>query len=238
MTSQCKPASSQAIKQLFDGWATTGKDERAARDHAVVVFPVLDALEWRPTDAFLDIGCGNGYTVRHVAPRIPQGTATGLDFSAEMLAKAQRMTQVPIPTTWVHADFTTWEPRATGFDKIFSMEAFYYFSDVAAAIRKVASLLRPEGTFTCVIDYYTENAASADWPSPAECGVPMQRYTMAEWMQMFRDAGLMNVTQQQVRYPADRATEAWQRDVGSLVTSGHRNAVRAHAPRQARRNPV
>lgn len=43
---------------------------------------------------------------------------------------------------------------------------------------------------------------------------------MAEWAQMFRDTGLTHVTQQQVRYPVEQATETWQREVGSLVTMG------------------
>ncbi|MBI4239197.1 MAG: class I SAM-dependent methyltransferase [Deltaproteobacteria bacterium] len=211
---------SDTIRTLFDRWAITGKDERAAQDHALVVFPVLDALDWQPTDALLDIGCGNGYVIRHLAPRLPHGSVTGLDLSAAMLANARAMTQLNIPTTWRHADFMSWDAGPTRFDKIFSMEAFYYFSNVAAAIRKAASLLRPGGTFICIVDFYTENPASASWPSPSACGVPMQRHAMAEWAQMFRDTGLTHVTQQQVRYPVEQATETWQREVGSLVTMG------------------
>ena len=148
------------------------------------------------------------------------GAVTGVDLSPGMIAKAQQMTVLEIPTTFITTDFLNWEPGERQFDKIFSMEAFYYFSDVPAAIRKATQLLQPGGTFACIVDYYTENVASADWPSPQQCAVRMQRYAMAEWVRMFQDAGLRQAQQRQIRLPVALATHPWEHEVGSLVTIG------------------
>lgn len=218
----------EAVEKLFNRWALEGQDVEAARGHAFAALQVLDDFTWQPTDAFLDIGCGNGYTIRHVGPRLPKGYAIGIDLAPNMVAKAWRMTPIIGPTEFILADFMAWDPGRLRFDKIFSMEAFYYLPDVAAAIRKAATLLKPGGAFACIVDFYAENAASAEWPSCTHCGVPMQRHSRAKWSAMFHAAGLVDVAQRQILYPEVLATAEWQTTVGSLVTIGRRPAGSQH----------
>ena len=139
-----------------------------------------------------------------------------------MLAKAKKETRLNIPVEFNLADFNRWEAARHKFDKIFSMESFYYFENVAAAIQKVHSLLKPDGIFACVVDFYEENKASEEWPRPEHCGVPMQRFDVKQWRQMFLDAGFKHVVQKQIRYPKEIAMEDWQAEVGSLWIQGEK----------------
>lgn len=209
-------------KDLFDRWAKKGDDKRAEKEHFFAVKHVLDSLKWNSSDSYLDIGCGNGYTLRYVAKFLREGHLTGLDFSESMIANAKRDSGFLINAKFINDDFTKWDPKESKFDKIFSMEAFYYFENVSAAIKKVFDMLRVGGTFACVVDYYSENEASAEWPLPGKCNVSMQRHSMDEWKHFFIAAGFEDVEQFQIKYPEQFAKERWQVDVGSLATIGNR----------------
>lgn len=210
------------IKELFDGWAKEGQDEAAVEEHSYAAFKVLDSLKWGDGDSYLDIGCGNGYTLRQVAKYAKSGKLLGFDISEKMIEKAVTLSANKNYMRFICADFMSWNFGPDKFDKIFSMEAFYYFSDVQKAVTKTFGLLKKGGVFACVVDFYTENKASEDWPEPCRCGVPMQRHTMAEWKDFFQNAGFKDIEQRQIRYPKELALEEWQVSVGSLLTMGRR----------------
>ena len=208
------------IRGLFNSWAAHGHDEKAEEEHSFAVRKVLSSLAWKDADSYLDIGCGNGYTIRFVSKMAGKGRLVGLDFSEKMIEKAKELSKGTPNAAFVLDDFTGWDAQGARFDKIFSMEAFYYFQDVASAVKKARRLLNEGGTFACVVDFYSENKASLEWPKPENCGVPMQEFSMAGWKEMFREAGFSRVEQYQLRYPEELAKVKWQAEVGSLVNIG------------------
>lgn len=216
------------VTAVFDDWARRGRAEGMERGHGPSARRAFDLL---PLDAsplrYLDVGCGNGYTVRWAAERLRDGDglALGLDASSEMVARS-RARSAGTPATFVHAPFPA-HGRADllspgTFDAIFSMEVFYYLPDLPAGLAEVARLLRPGGRFACVVDFYGENTASHDWP--AQLGVPMTLLDRAGWATAFEAAGLSVVHQEQLRAPPGTASEAWKETVGSLLTVGERPA--------------
>ena len=211
-------------KELFNRWASEGDDRRAEAEHSYAVFKVLNSLKWKRGDAYLDIGCGSGYTLRHVSKYVKRGRLAGIDFSEEMLAKAKRLSKKLTNTHFILGDFTRHSFGRRRFDKIFSMEAFYYFKDVGAAVKKARRLLNAGGVFICIVDFYAENKASHKWPKPCCCGVPMKMYSKAGWRNLFRKAGFKEVVQYQIKHPKKLAKEDWQVRIGSLVTIGTRYA--------------
>lgn len=216
----CEENTEQSVQNLFDRWAVDGSADRAMQEHEYAVRQVLDNWVWNPTDHYLDIGCGNGYSLRIVAPYVPKGQLVGVDLSGRMIEKAREETRLSVSVKFHVSSFREWEGGQNRFDKIFSMETFYYFEDVPCAIRKAYELLKPGGVFACIVDYYEENPASWDWPKPEKCGVPMQRFNKKEWEGMFLDAGFRDVRQWQIRCPPAIASEPWQAETGSLVTEG------------------
>lgn len=207
-------------REVFDEWAAEGRDEGMAEAHGPVARRVLDRLELPRDGRFLDVGCGNGYAVRWAAARMPDGEAVGIDASPEMIRHARERSQGLGKVRFERADFPEHPLPAGAFDAIFSMEVFYYFSDVAAALEATLRLLRPGGEFACVVDYYEENTASHGWPELT--GAPMELMSADEWRGALEAAGFVDVRQDRITLPPEEASQDWHSTVGSLVTVGRR----------------
>ena len=50
----------------------------------------IEMLELQPGDAVLDVGCGNGVSLGHIASLVGNGLATGVDHSEVMCRRAVR----------------------------------------------------------------------------------------------------------------------------------------------------
>lgn len=205
---------------VFDRWAVDGKGEGMERSHEPVARRVFDALTLPADGRYLDIGCGNGYSVRWAARRVPRGRAVGLDASPQMIARARSLSGDLANVEFIAGAFPSPALTDATFDAVFSMEAFYYLPDLPGALEAVLRLLKPGGTFACAVDYYRENTASHGWPKYV--GTAMTLLSREEWRDAFERAGFANVRQQQLTVPADEARDAWHATVGSLVTVGDR----------------
>lgn len=101
----------------------------------------------QPTDRVLDIGCGNGYTTRRLAPQVRE--IVGIDYSDEMIARARREAG-PALTFHVH-DVLGLGPGDFGlFDVVISVRCLINLAGWAEqqrAIANVASVLKPDGRF-------------------------------------------------------------------------------------------
>ena len=210
----------QRVRAVFDDWADRGRAEGMAASHEFAASRAFDRLELASFDHYLDVGCGNGYTVRWAAERVgPGGRAVGLDVSERMLERAAALS--PPACTFLHAAFPVHDLEAATFDAIFSMEVLYYLPDVARALRTVRDLLVPGGRFACVLDYYGENEASHGWPE--ELGCELTLLSAEGWREAFERAGLAVTAQERVCYPQPEGeAPSWKQTVGSLLTLGAR----------------
>jgi SAM-dependent methyltransferase len=207
-------------RAAFDEWAKAGEAEGMERHHGPAARRAFERLPLTPESWYLDIGCGNGYTVRWGAQAAPYGRAVGLDVAPAMIARARAMS-APFPNAAFRlAAFPAHDLPAGRFDGIFSMEVFYYLPDIDAALGATRDLLTPAGQFACVVDYYAENAASHDFPSHVDA--EMTLWTMAEWRDAFAQSGLRVVDQTRIVLPPAEADEDWQATEGSLLTLGER----------------
>jgi len=206
------------VRAVFDDWAKRGRAEGMERGHGPAARMAFERLEVTPGARYLDVGCGNGYTVRWAAAVDPSVTAVGVDVSAEMIARARELSK-DAPNASFHA--TAWPPedRVGTFDAVFSMETFYYVPDLAAGLRAVRDSLAPGGRFACVVDYYAENPESHDWPEAL--GVSMHLLDEVGWRRAFEEAGLAVLEQARLRPPPAPGKEpGWKQEVGSLLTLG------------------
>lgn len=209
------------IREVFDDWAAKGWADEMEDSHGPFVRQTFERLPLRQDSWFLDIGCGNGYTVRWAARAASKGHAVGIDLSPAMIERARALSE-GIPNVEFHlAAFPHDHPLPHDrFDVIFSMEVFYYLPDLHAALDEVRHLLAPHGTFACQVDAYAENAVSHHWPE--EVGLEMTLLDEAGWRAAFERAGLEATDQFRVRVPPERAESSWQTTEGSLVTRGRR----------------
>lgn len=205
---------------VFDAWAQDGRDAGMERGHGPVARRVFQSLGLSPGDWYLDIGCGNGYTVRWAAALLSGGQAFGIDASPRMIERARSLSAGDTRAAFAVAVFPLHDLPLSSFDVIFSMETLYYMTDIPAALREIRRLLKPGGAFVSAIDFYAENRISHDWVSYV--GARMSLWNARHWKREFERAGFTDVSQERLLIPADQAVERWHATVGSLVTRGRR----------------
>lgn len=203
----------------FDAWALDGRDDGMESAHGPVVRRILQDLTLDSRSRYLDIGCGNGHTVRWVATR-HGATAVGVDASKEMVARARALSEGLPNVSFEWASFPDHSLAAASFDVIFSMEAMYYMTDLPAALGEVLDLLKPGGIFVSAIDYYGENRVSHRWTRYVR--TKMKLMSARQWHRAFERAGFQSVSQERLVIPEAEARERWHATVGSLVTRGIR----------------
>jgi SAM-dependent methyltransferase len=135
-----------------------------------------------------------------------------------MIARAKDLSQGLANAEFHLATFPQHDLPLGRFDAIFSMEVLYYLPSLSAALEEVVRLLKPDGRFVSVVDFYQENSASHSWPE--DVGVAMRLLSAAQWREAFEDAGLEVVEQARITLPVEQASESWKVDVGSLMTAG------------------
>ncbi|MDH2443467.1 class I SAM-dependent methyltransferase [Amnibacterium sp. CER49] len=125
---------------------------------------VQEVVATLPPGRALDLGCGDGRTTRLLAAR--GWTVTAVDFSAEALAIAVRVTtEAADRVTWLQADVTTLAPRAGQH-----LVVATYLHLPEPALRRVlataAASLVPGGTLL-VLGHDVENLATGA-PGPTD----------------------------------------------------------------------
>jgi ubiquinone/menaquinone biosynthesis C-methylase UbiE len=189
-----------SVREEFDRWAREGRDRGMEQRHWHTARHVLARMPVEDGDAVLDLGTGSGYAARALRAT-GAGRAYGLDAAAEMAGNAREYTDDP-DVAFVVGAFGNLPFADGALDHAFSMEAFYYSTDPHETLREVRRVLRPGGTFYCAVNFYEENDHSHDWPD--NVGVPMTRWSAAEYREAFRAAGFHVAEQDNV---PDRETE-------------------------------
>src|SRR5688572_18002852 len=106
-----------------------------------------------------DLGCGPGTVTRLLAERWPEAAVTGIDSSADMLAKARQeapraearieavRAEARMETAQVafeQADIARWSPPVPA-DLLFTNATLHWFDDHAALLPRLAAQLAPGG---------------------------------------------------------------------------------------------
>jgi SAM-dependent methyltransferase len=99
----------------------------------------------RPKNHVLDVGCGTGQTTRDAARSARNGSAVGVDVSAEMLERARRLSDAEglRNVTYEIGDAQTHPFPAARFDLCLSRFGTMFFADPVAAFANIARALRP-----------------------------------------------------------------------------------------------
>ncbi|GAA4105553.1 class I SAM-dependent methyltransferase [Actinomadura miaoliensis] len=101
----------------------------------------------RGCGAALDVGCGDGLLVRRLAPRAEH--VTGLDASAEMVARARELSEGVGNVEFVEADFLEYDVPREHFDFVCSVAAIHHM-DFTAALSTMRDALRPGGSLVVI----------------------------------------------------------------------------------------
>lgn len=201
-------------KDIFDQWALDHHAEGMEKGHWK---RVKQAFELIPASQgnYLEIGIGNGYGILHMAKnQYKNGCCYGLDISPNMIEKAKEKTKDLDNVILQADDFLAWQsPKGKLFSAIFSMETFYYFSDIGAGIEKAASLLTPGGMLMILVDFYYENRESHSWSDDLD--ISMTLWKVEDYKNAFQDIHLKNIQQKQIKDDSHKT--------GTLCTWGYKD---------------
>jgi trans-aconitate 2-methyltransferase len=111
--------------------------------------PAIDLLNRIDADprTIVDLGAGTGNVTRLLQARWPDAVVTGVDSSAEMLARAA---EVLPQISWEQADLAQWRPR-DAMDLLYSNAALHWVNDHAALFPLLFAMVGRGGTFAVQI---------------------------------------------------------------------------------------
>jgi ubiquinone/menaquinone biosynthesis C-methylase UbiE len=124
----------------------------------------IDALDVRPGDKVLDIGCGPGQGFALLKERAPLGRAFGIDQSETMLKQARQRSRGAIKDGYLELKrgvfgSLPWDDAT--FDKILLVNVVYFFDGSGGDISEAHRVLRPTGRLAV---YATDKKTMSRWP--------------------------------------------------------------------------
>lgn len=175
----------------FNRWAEAGRGEGMEEDHLPITEPVLKMMDLQPQHRVLDMGCGAGWATRLLAARVRQGSVVGIDISDGMIRRAQQASRQFSNITYQVGSAEKIPCASNFFNRILSVESFYYYPDQHRALDELIRVLVPGGRLFILINLYKENPYSLRWV--ANLGVPVHALSENEYAAMFRQHGFERV---------------------------------------------
>jgi ubiquinone/menaquinone biosynthesis C-methylase UbiE len=116
---------------------------------------IVDALDIRPHDRVLEIGCGHGVAATLICDRLVEGHLTAIDRSAKMIEAAVRRNAAYVEAGNAHFIVATLEDLDLGdrrFDKVLAVRVGVFNRDPPRARGLAERWLAPGGMLTVVFD--------------------------------------------------------------------------------------
>jgi len=197
----------EKLRQEFNRWAAEGQGEKMERHHLNITEKTLRLMDLRPGERVLDLGCGSGWATRLLARLVGEGPegfgqVVGVDVSDEMVRQAREASKDfgNILYAWGSAQQIPWEENF--FDKVLSVESFYYYADQDRALKELFRVMAPRGRLFILINLYKDNAYSLQWVDKLK--VPVHVCSASEYVELLRKHAFENVEAR--RIPDDTPT--------------------------------
>ena len=176
------------VRDEFNQWAAEGRGEEMEAHHISITKQTLALMNLQPGDRVLDLGCGAGWASRLIAKAVANGDkpgqVVGLDVADEMIRRARAGSVDYDNVMFVvgSAQQIPWEENF--FDKVLSVESFYYYADQERALAELFRVMAPKGDLYILINLYRDNPYSLRWVE--ELQVPVQVHSKQEYVEMLQ----------------------------------------------------
>ena len=149
-----------------------------------------------PNDTILDIGCCGGRTINTLSQNLTSGKVYGVDYSETALSCAAEYNAAEIAAgkiKLINASVEKLPFSDQTFDKIVTVESFYFWPSPVDNLREVLRTLKIGGTFLLIADIHgdadlteheMENIARYNLFNP----------TKNEFEELFKQAGFSEIT--------------------------------------------
>ena len=165
--------------------------KRMNESHSPVTCWALEHWQIAPEEELLDIGCGGGATLKRMGEKITTGHLTGIDYSPVSVKTSLKTNRQDVESGKMKVLEGSVEalPFADdGFDKIITVESFYFWPNPQENLKEVRRVLKTGGTFLLVADIYEKPGL------PREVKDNIRKFhlfnpTMEQFKNLFREAG-------------------------------------------------
>ena len=195
------------LQQEFNRWAEAGEGEKMQNHHLDITEKTLRRMDLRPGERVLDLGCGSGWATRLIARMVADGPegfgqVVGVDISDEMIRQARAASKEfdNVMYVWGSATQIPWEENF--FDKMLSVESFYYNPDQERALAELFRVMAPRGRMFILINLYRDNPYSLQWVDKLK--VPVHVRSATEYVDLLKKHAFENVEARRV--PDDTPT--------------------------------
>jgi ubiquinone/menaquinone biosynthesis C-methylase UbiE len=202
-----QPTPDDKLQQEFNRWAEAGEGPKMQAHHLDITEKTIRLMNLRPGARVLDLGCGSGWATRLLARIVSEGPdgfgqVVGVDVSDEMIRQARSSSKDFENVMYVcgSAQKIPWEENF--FDKVLSVESFYYYDNQDVALKELFRVMAPLGRLFILINLYKDNAYSLQWVDKLK--VPVHVRSAAEYVELLKKHAFENVEYRQI--PDDTPT--------------------------------
>lgn len=163
--------------------------ERMNNSHYDVTGWGLSFIKFNKNDIILDIGCGGGMTINRIADQVDM--VYGIDHSHTAVMKSIELNKDYIIDGKVNILDGNVEKlpfRNNAFDKIITVESFYFWPNPIENLKEVRRVLNDNGKFILIADMYNDGKLSNDEKQNIK-KYNLLNPTLEQFKRMFRDSG-------------------------------------------------
>jgi ubiquinone/menaquinone biosynthesis C-methylase UbiE len=192
MTSEKLESADQRLQQEFNRWADDGEGAKMERHHLDITEKTIRQMDLRSGQRVLDLGCGSGWATRLLARAIgsgekDSGSVVGIDISDEMIRQARASSKDFENVTFVVGSAARIPAEENCFDRVLSVESFYYYPDQELALGELFRVMAPGGRLFILINLYKDNPYSLQWVPKLK--VPVHIRSAAEYVELLKKHG-------------------------------------------------
>lgn len=233
------------LQQEFNRWAEAGEGEKMQNHHLDITEKTLRLMNLRPGERVLDLGCGSGWATRLLARLVADGPegfgqVVGVDISDEMIRQARAASKDFENTMYVWGSATQIPWEENFFEKVLSVESFYYYPDQDRALAELFRVMAPKGRLYILINLYRDNPYSLQWVDKLK--VPVHVRSAAEYVEVLKKHSFEHVEYKQIPdatpTPDDYVTKSFRslddlkafKRIGALLLMATKPDFRTPAP--------
>ena len=196
------PTPDEALQLEFNRWAEAGEGEKMEQHHLDITRKTVALMDLRAAQRILDLGCGTGWATRLLARAAGDAHVVGLDISDAMIRQAGETSQGFRNVRYVVGSASSIPEPDHSFDRVLSIESFYYYPDQGLALDEILRVMAPGGRLFILINLYRDNEYSLQWVDKLK--VPVHVRSAAEYVAMLKEHGFENAEWKQI--PDDTPT--------------------------------
>jgi len=198
-----------------------GYDNRALRFFPESAKNMAALLHLRGDEDVLDVACGTGHAALAIAPLLPRGRVTAVDFSPGMLAQARRKAETLklANIEFLERDMQSLGFSANPFDIAVCAFGIFFVTDMETQLGHIGSMIKPGGRImiSSFREYYFSPMKELFFDLLASYGIqsPPQAWKRiaheAGCRQLFETAGMtdIRVETRNAGYYLDSADDWW-----------------------------